>query len=181
MSLSFFIKYSNNYLIIPIVFPFFKKVMFFFLFLAALSLCCCLNLSLVAESRGYSILVICGLLIAVASSVSRAHELRQLQPWAQQSWSRAPEHRLSSCDTGAQQLRGMCDLPNSGIEPRSPVSTALAGRFFTTEPPGKPSGIFQILVFHMHIWGQRPGSRGLGVGSPPPQFWLCRLRPVVSA
>jgi len=27
------------------------------------------------------------------------------------------------------------DLPNSGIEPASP---ALAGRFFTTVPPGKP-------------------------------------------
>ena len=29
----------------------------------------------------------------------------------------------------------MWDLPKSGIEP---VSPALAGRFFTTEPPGKP-------------------------------------------
>ena len=28
------------------------------------------------------------------------------------------------------------DLPNPGTEPRS---SALAGRFFTTEPPGKPS------------------------------------------
>ena len=28
------------------------------------------------------------------------------------------------------------DLPNPGI---GPVSPALAGRFFTTEPPGKPS------------------------------------------
>ena len=28
------------------------------------------------------------------------------------------------------------DLPNPGIEPLSPVSLALAGRFFTTEPPG---------------------------------------------
>ena len=29
------------------------------------------------------------------------------------------------------------DLPDPGIEPISPVSPALAGRFFTTEPPGK--------------------------------------------
>ena len=29
----------------------------------------------------------------------------------------------------------MWDLPRSGIEPMSPAS---AGRFFTTEPPGKP-------------------------------------------
>ena len=30
------------------------------------------------------------------------------------------------------------DLPDPGIEPTSPESPALAGRFFTTEPPGKP-------------------------------------------
>ena len=30
------------------------------------------------------------------------------------------------------------DLPDSGIQPPSPVSSALAGRLFTTEPPGKP-------------------------------------------
>ena len=30
------------------------------------------------------------------------------------------------------------DLLNTGIEPVSPGSPALAGRFFTTEPPGKP-------------------------------------------
>ena len=29
------------------------------------------------------------------------------------------------------------DLPDSGIEPRSPASPALAGAFFTTEPPEK--------------------------------------------
>ena len=35
----------------------------------------------------------------------------------------------------------MWDLPGSGIEP---VSPALAGGFFTTEPPGKPAvGIFE--------------------------------------
>ena len=30
------------------------------------------------------------------------------------------------------------DIPHSGTEPTSPVSPALAGEFFTTEPPGKP-------------------------------------------
>ena len=30
------------------------------------------------------------------------------------------------------------DLPDPGIEPAFPVSPALASRFFTTEPPGKP-------------------------------------------
>ena len=31
------------------------------------------------------------------------------------------------------------DLPNPGIEPASPASPVLAGRFLTTAPPGKPS------------------------------------------
>ena len=37
------------------------------------------------------------------------------------------------------------DLPDSGMEPVSPVSSALAGRFFTTEPPGRPT-IPQLLL-----------------------------------
>ena len=49
--------------------------------------------------------------------------------------SRAPERRLSSCSTWAQLLRGMWGPPRPGIEP---VSLALAGRFLTTVPPGKP-------------------------------------------
>ena len=31
------------------------------------------------------------------------------------------------------------DLPDPGMEPASPVSPALAGRFFPTAPPGKPT------------------------------------------
>jgi len=30
------------------------------------------------------------------------------------------------------------DLPDPGVEPESPVSPALASRFFTTEPLGSP-------------------------------------------
>ena len=30
------------------------------------------------------------------------------------------------------------DLPDPGTKPMSPASPALAGGFFTTEPPGKP-------------------------------------------
>ena len=63
-------------------------------------------------------------------------------------WSKAPghmgfpscgtwalEHRPSSCGTWAMLLQGRWDLPRSGIEP---VSPDLAGRFFSTKPPGKP-------------------------------------------
>ena len=44
--------------------------------------------------------------------------------------------RLSNCGSRAQLLRGMWDLPRPGLEP---VSSALAGRFSTTAPPGKPN------------------------------------------
>ena len=33
-------------------------------------------------------------------------------------------------------------LPNPGIEPVTPASPALSGRFFTTAPPGKPNSMF---------------------------------------
>ena len=61
-----------------------------------------------------------------------------LSSWG--SW--ALEHRLGSCGTWAQLLQGLWDLPELGIEA---VSPALAGEFFTTEPPGKPKKHFFIL------------------------------------
>ena len=61
------------------------------------------------------------------TSVAAAHGLSSCG-------SRALEHRLSGCGAQAYLLCGMRDLPGSGIEP---VSPALAGSFFTTEPPGK--------------------------------------------
>ena len=48
---------------------------------------------------------------------------------------RLQTRRLGSCGTRAQLLCGMWDLPRPGLEP---VSPALAGRFSTTVPPGKP-------------------------------------------
>ena len=48
---------------------------------------------------------------------------------------RLQTRRLSNCGSRAQLLRGMWDLPRPGFEP---VSPALAGRFSTTAPPGKP-------------------------------------------
>ena len=43
---------------------------------------------------------------------------------------------FSSCGVWAYLFLGMWNLPGAGIEP---VSSALPGRFLTTEPPGKPS------------------------------------------
>ena len=48
---------------------------------------------------------------------------------------RLQTRRLSNCGSRAQLLRGMWDLPRPVLEPMSP---ALAGRFSTTAPPGKP-------------------------------------------
>ena len=50
--------------------------------------------------------------------------------------SQAPRDRLESCGPRGQLFPGMWDFPPSGTEP---VSPALAGRFFNSEPPGKPS------------------------------------------
>ena len=53
--------------------------------------------------------------------------------------SRALEHRLNSCGVRALLFHSMWDLPEPGTEPISP---ALAGGFFTTEPLGKPLKVF---------------------------------------
>ena len=41
------------------------------------------------------------------------------------------------------------DLPNPGIDPTSP---ALAGVFFTAEPPGKPYGLITRLNFLLYFY-----------------------------
>ena len=43
------------------------------------------------------------------------------------------------------------DLPNRGIEPEFPASPALAGGFFTIEPPGSPSWRYQSLFIHLPL------------------------------
>ena len=48
---------------------------------------------------------------------------------------RLQTHRLSNGVSRAQLLHSMWDLSRPGLEP---VSPALAGRFSTTAPPGKP-------------------------------------------
>ena len=59
--------------------------------------------------------------LTIAASLVAAHRLQT--------------RKLSNCGSRAQLLRGMWDLPRPGLEP---VSSALAGRFSTTAPPGKP-------------------------------------------
>ena len=45
-------------------------------------------------------------------------------------------------------------LPDRGIEPTSPESPALAGRFFTSAPPGKASPIEFEIIFNSTTVGQ---------------------------
>ena len=52
---------------------------------------------------------------------------------------RLQTRRLSNCGSRAQLLRGMWDLPRPGLKP---VFPALAGRFPTTAPSGKPAYVF---------------------------------------
>ena len=72
--------------------------------------------------------------------------------------------RLSNCGSRAQFLRSMWDLPRPGLEP---VSPALAGRFSTTAPPGKPN---QDIFSHLNWEGKWTSSKhkgsldGLGTG-----------------
>ena len=91
-----------------------------------------LGLFLVGVSGGYSLAMVLGLLIMVASLIV--------------------EHRLSNSGTGSLLLRGMWDLPRSGMKPISPV---LLGRYFTTEPAGKsPSPFFlKYLLIYLAVLG----------------------------
>ena len=73
-----------------------------------------LGLSLVAASRGYSLVAVPGLLIAVASLVAKQGRVGS-----------------SSCGTSAELPPGMRDLPRPGTEPAFPAG------FLTTGPPGK--------------------------------------------
>ena len=81
------------------------------------------GLSLVAASGGHSSSQCAGL--SLSRPLVAEHRLQM--------------RRLSNCGSRAQLLRGMWHLPRPGLEP---VSPALAERFSTTAPPGKPPHSF---------------------------------------
>ena len=95
-------------------------VLFIYLFLAVLGLHFCARAFSSCSKRGPLFIAVRGPLTIAASLVAE-HGLQM--------------HRLSSCGSRAQSLWGMWDLPRPGLEP---VFPALAGRFSTTAPPGKP-------------------------------------------
>ena len=79
--------------------------------------------------RGPLFIVVCGPLTIAASLVAE-HRLQT--------------RRLSNCGSRAQLLCGMWDPPRPGLKPMSP---ALAGRFSTTAPPGKPYTQYFVLIY----------------------------------
>ena len=88
--------------------------------MAVLCLCFCARAFSSCGKRGPLFIAVLRPL-TVAASLVVEHRLQTL--------------RLSNCGSWAQLLRGMWDLPRPGLKP---VSPALAGRFSTTAPPGKP-------------------------------------------
>ena len=105
----------------------FLKFYLFILFMAVLGLRFCARAFSSCGKRGPLFIAVRGPLTVAASPVAE-HRLQT--------------HRLSSCGSWAQLLRGMWDPPRPGLEP---VSPALAGRLSTTAPPGKPPNPIFIL------------------------------------
>ena len=106
---------------------------FIYLFTAALGLHCCMaaTLWLVCARASHCWGFSCG---------ARAPECSGFRSCG----SPALEHSFNSCGEWALLLCGTWDLPRLGIKP---VSPALAGGFFTTEPPGKPVSGTVLFLF----------------------------------
>ena len=101
----------------------FYVLFIYYLFLAVLGLRFCARAFSSCGKRGPLFIAVRGPLTITDSLVAE---------------QRLQTRRLSSCGSRAQLLRGMWNLPRPGLEP---VSPALAGRFSTTVPSGKPSAI----------------------------------------
>ena len=76
---------------------------------------------------------------------------------------RLQTRRLSNCGSWAQLLRGMWDLPRPVLEPTSP---ALAGRFSTTAPPGKPYAKLLTVCYPLVFLGEPNTITVTRIGEP---------------
>ena len=109
----------------------FLNYLFIYLFMAVLGLHFCVMAFSSCGKWGPLFIAVRGPLTIAASLVAE-HRLQT--------------RRLSNCGPWDQLLRGMWDLPRPGLEP---VSPALAGRFLTTAPPGKPTILFFNVPRHI--------------------------------
>ena len=96
--------------------------------MAAQGLCCYTQAFLHCSPVGAT--CCCGAWLVAAAALAAEHRLSGVQALV------AVAPGLCSCGAQAQLVHGMWDLLRPRIEPTSP---ALAGVFFTAEPPGKPS------------------------------------------
>ena len=87
-------------------------------------------------------------LLLFQSTNSRMHRLQQM--WHE--GSKVVAYRLSSYASQALLLCGMWDLPRTGTEP---MSHALTGGFFNTEPPGKPRRYYYYSCFNCQSLSRR--------------------------
>ena len=102
--------------------------------MAVLGLCFCVRAFSNCGKQGPLFIAVRGPLTIAAPPVAE-HRLQTL--------------RLSNCGPRAYLLRGTWDPPRPGPEP---VSPALAGRFSTTAPPGKPKECHSFLIIFIFIY-----------------------------
>ena len=108
---------------------FLNLFLFIYFFMAVLGLRFCVRTFSSCGKRGPLFIAVRRSLTIVASFVVE---------------QRLQTHRLSNCGSWAQLLHSMWDPPRPGLKP---VSPALASRFSTTAPPGKPPLIHFEFIF----------------------------------
>ena len=124
---------------------------FIYLFLFVLGLHCFIGFSLVVVSGDYS---------CYGAQASHFHGLSccrvwalgymgfsSFSMWAQQLWLWLLQYKLSGCGMQAQSSCSMWDPPRPGIKP---MSSSLAGGYFTTESLGKPYSL--LLTYFIYIY-----------------------------
>ena len=114
---------------------FLYNFVYYLIFLAVLGLHCCPVFSSSCSARASYCGDFSGCRVRVLdaqTSVVEAHGLSSFCYWGL-------EHRLSCCDAQACCSTAMWDPPGLEMEAMSP---ALAGGFFTTQPPGKSICVF---------------------------------------
>ena len=121
-----------------------------YLFIGCVSRCCCAGFCLAAVSRGCCLAAVHRLLTRVASPVEEhglcvgglqylaSRELRFVVPRLQSTDLEVVAHGLSCSEA--------CGI---FLDQGPTLSHALAGRFFTTEPPGKASHLLLCSIMHV--------------------------------
>ena len=137
-SLTVNVEHTLFFFFIVIFYLFMYLFIYLYLFLTVLGLRFCARAFSSCGKWGPLFIAVRGPLTIAASLVAE-HRLQT--------------RRLSSCGSRAQLLCSMWDLPRPGLEP---VSPALAGRFSTTAPPGKPEHTLLITTLPDCLSMQRP-------------------------